>query len=892
MLWRLALAACVLAHLTFAVPVFAAQSVPVSNEEARAWMRYLVPLPRSIVIAGRLAVDPKSVAVYPQSSADIVVNQAARELRESMGLPGGSANPSKPEFSITLQIGGADSAPLQSLRNSDQAYSIISEAGDSGLRIVALAPRGIYYGAKTLQQLIAARRGNGIVEMPVLAVTDWPQLRDRGVWGNDSFQKTRWMADRKMNYQEQIAARWFDNCVPHSGARPGYDLMHIEGPYYGLEPGHAVLHLEQHEASGIFTCFPNLKAVGNAGPGAWCYSQPEAVDVIAAWISDLNNLPYQEDVDVWMSENLKGKGGCKCAQCSLVNRGAMEARTIVAAWKKALQVSGPVGLRILTSEATRPDNQKIVEELQPDPSVKIWHYDSLVTYFVWERPIVDQYLQQWADAGRYLGEVPLLGPTSKCFQPWTCPQFVHYRAQEMKNKNISGVMGYPSPSISFYEFNVEAMAEWSWNPDGRSIREFAESWAVRQGLPDPRKFADWVEALGPVSWDVYGSEYPRGELRGNQNCGPIADALKNGTLQDLGQLKLGTYPAPWGDIRNLAQLNTDVAAAIKALDIAKTMNLPEFYYETLVIHGYITALRALYELKQLVVGGQVALENRAAAANYFYIYVSGLKQAKDALPKWELAAVGTTANNRVGETVTLLNDDISQMTTLASSLGCPISTSSTLVPVTSVPEAKRASDGTFATLGAEVVTSTENGVYIQEVGGPPIGIKLQTSLQLTPGQPAAVMGKLATAGGERVLNATMAVPLASDIGVSPLAVKTSDLGGAAYGRQAAVMEYRYVKENGKWVRKLLPALGLNNLGVLVRVAGRVTSVGPNYFYLDDGARCDDGSGSLGVRVVCGSMGKPAVGQTAIVTGVSSSYQERGYTWRALVLPSPSHIAIL
>lgn len=863
-----------------------AQASPVSASDAAAWAQYLVPLPRSLSISENVQLSPSSVAILPSSHSDIVVNQAIGELRESIGLAKTTPNPANPAFTISLQLGGAESTPIQTLKNSDQAYLIFPEAGNNGLRIVALGVRGLYYGAKTVQQLIAARRGPGVVQMPILTVTDWPELTDRGVWGNDSFARTRWMADRKLNYQEQISARGLDgNCVGYASAKSGYERMYTEGPYYGVEPCHAVLHLEQVAPSNLFTCFPNLKGVGNIDPLVWCYSQPEGPQVLGQWIADLKQLPHSRDVDVWMSENLHGKGGCKCAACSLTNRSALEARVIVAGWKQAMQAVGPMGLRILTSETTRGDNDDIVLELANEPTVKIWQYDSLITYMVREQSIVDSNLRQWAAAGRYLGVCPLISPTSQCWQPWTCPQFVHYRLQEHASKNLSGIMAYPTPGIHCFRFNTEALAEWAWNPSGRSVREFTQSWAVRQGLSDPAKFADWVELLGPVSWDVYGSEFPRGIKRNNKNCGPIATALKNATLQELGQVKLTIYPAPWADIKDVAQFNADVCAAAKALDLAKTMD-PEYYYETLVVHGYVTALRALYELKSLVVGGAVAQDRRALAANYFYIYVSGIKQAKDALPKW-MQAIG--AAESVSDSVALLDGEITQMTQLASELGCPISSSTTLVPVTSIPEAKKAVDGTFASLGSVVVTSDANGSYVQQIGGAPVGIKVQTALSLASGVPVSVLGSMGTVGGERVLNATMVLPLSTAGSAAPLAVKTFDLGGTAFGRQPAVMEYRMVKEDGKWVRRLLPINGLNNVGTLVKVAGKVTAVGADYFYLDDGCRCDDDSGNFGVRVICGSIAKPVVGEMLVLTGISSSYYERGQTWRAIVLPSASSI---
>jgi hypothetical protein len=860
------------------------QVLPVGSDEALWWSRYLVPLPRTLSFSGKIKINATCVAIFAPGQSDIVIDQAVRELREAMGVPADAPNPAYPAFAVTLQIGGPESAPLATLKNSDQSYRILPEPGNSGVRVVALSARGLYYGAKTLQQLIKPRVVGDTIEIPLITVTDWPEFRDRGVWGNDSFARTRWMADRKMNYIEQIAARWFDsNCVGHASAKSGYERMYTEGPYYGVEPCHAILHMDQHAGTGVFSCYPNLIGV-NATYGAWCYSQPDAVNVLAWWISDLKNLPYSQDVDVWMTESIPASEGCKCAQCKLVNRNVLEARTIVAAWKKAMQSAGPMGLRILTSEKTRADNAKIVQELQSEPTVKIWHYDSLLTYMVSEKEIVDSALAQWAASGRYLGEVPLLSAFSTCFQPWTCPQYVHYRMQEFKSKGVSGLLGYPTPGIAYNRFNTEAAAEWSWNPDGRTPREFALSWAVREGLPNPELFADWCEVMGPVSWDVYGSEYPRGILR-NGKCGPIATALKNGTLPALG-VSVGYFPAPWGDIKTVTQFNDDVAAATKGLEIARRMGIPEFYYESLVVHGYITALRALYELKSLVVNGQVAPANRAAAANYFYIYVSGLRQARDAIQKWVDAIGGS--QSLFATSVSVLNDEISQMTQLASELGCPISSEFTLVPAITIPEAKQSPDGTFVSLGSVVVTAKTNGCYIQEAGNIACGLKLQTSAALTLNQPVSVLGRMGTSGDERYVEALMVIPRTSSDKVKPVAIKGRDLGGGAFGLQPAIWEYRQTRSG----RVLAPAQGLNNLGLRVVLAGRVTSQGSTYFYLDDGSGCDDGSGARGVRVICGSLTKPSVGSFVVVTGVSSSYYERGHAWRALVVTLPQDIRVV
>ncbi|MCX6375461.1 MAG: S8 family serine peptidase [Armatimonadetes bacterium] len=63
--------------------------------------------------------------------------------------------------------------------------------------------------------------------------------------------------------------------------------------------------------------------------------------------------------------------------------------------------------------------------------------------------------------------------------------------------------------------------------------------------------------------------------------------------------------------------------------------------------------------------------------------------------------------------------------------------------------------------------------------------------------------------------------------------------------------------------------GLANTGLLVQSWGRVTAVGWNYFYMDDGSRRRDGSGFTGLKVYTGSLARPVEQDYLVVTGISS-----------------------
>jgi hypothetical protein len=636
----------------------------VTSEEARAWIRHVVPLPKRINIAAKRILTPGEAVVVTDSESDLVVAQACRELREALGQ--GNVG-KRAAFTVKLRLGGPEAEKLRTLKNSEQAYTIVPGDANKGLRLVALTPRGLYYAAKTLQQLITARATAGTVEIPIMRVTDWPDMEDRGLWGSDSYLHLRWLADRKMNYIEQISLVGVDeNGRPHAGIKPQHEPLLRDAPKYGIKFVPVVLHLEQVGGRGVFQAYPNLKGK-SPHEGAICYSQPQFVDILAEWIAQFGRLPGVDEVDVWMTENLAQKGGCQCPECKKVDRSVLEARTILAAWKKAKEKIGDVGLRILTSEETEYSNQLVFRELPPD--VKVWYYHSLLTYNTGETPVLwRDYLADYARSGRWLGVCPNLDATVHWTSPFTGADFVHYRMNEFVDKRLSGLIGYATPSILYSRFNVEAAAEWSWNAKGRSPHEFTLSWAVRRGIENPRKFAEWADAVGPVEWDVYGSHWPSGEER--TTPGPSAKRLREGTLPDLGYVLWDAYRLPFGDIKSEEQLNGDVAAAARAVKLANEMGVPEYIHESLVAQGYINSLKALWELKPLVTPNGISEENKRKALRYFRVYLNSLKQVTDELPKWESSVAPKTESLRfTKEPVEVIEGMIEQMKSVAAALG-------------------------------------------------------------------------------------------------------------------------------------------------------------------------------------------------------------------------------
>lgn len=123
-----------------------------------------------------------------------------------------------------------------------------------------------------------------------------------------------------------------------------------------------------------------------------------------------------------------------------------------------------------------------------------------------------------------------------------------------------------------------------------------------------------------------------------------------------------------------------------------------------------------------------------------------------------------------------------------------------------------------------------------------------------------VRGTVMSINGERGLQNTTLTKKGHQNPLAPFAISNRSAGGGRLTLKAGVT-------NG---------FGLNNLGLLVTVYGRVTTYpGWTYFYIDDGSRNFDGSGFIGLKIICGSMTKPAAGSFVRVTGISSCEQPAG-----------------
>lgn len=186
--------------------------------------------------------------------------------------------------------------------------------------------------------------------------------------------------------------------------------------------------------------------------------------------------------------------------------------------------------------------------------------------------------------------------------------------------------------------------------------------------------------------------------------------------------------------------------------------------------------------------------------------------------------------------------------------------------------AKTNRNGGWTALDGKVVTAIlpdEGCIYVSEPNpSPGSGLRVISSgATLHVGDMVNVTGTLTTLlqngySCERVIQYPTVFPLYTTGVVRPLAMNCAAVGGAAVP---------------PYLPGVKDATGTNNIGALVRIAGKVTLLVGSYLYLDDGSQIEDVSGRVGVMVSCPTVPALVPGNIVAVTGIVEGNIPSGWT---------------
>lgn len=503
--WPLLAAALGLA-ITGRVPCLAGSVEGGRAMDQRRWAERVIPLPKELSVDGSAALRADQVLCVREAPESPAVETAVG-LVKAFAL-GRSVDA---EFKVRLALAenapkwiGADALKrLRGLPNADQAYLIAPSTRE--LALVANTPVGLLYAARTLSQLVnlprKARPGTKI-EMPLVRITDWPDLAERGQWGGDANRHQAAMSQWKLNVLEHDSGVGSDD--------QGRPTVTMKAPFVsgaaalGMKVVPFISHLEQLSRYPSIRKRTDIRSKPDPAkplpsdyfPGL-CMSSPATAEIVQGWLGKIAAIDGVTDIMVWLSED---RAPCFCEKCSGKEPFELEVKCIVGAFDEVRKAHPQARLRLLLTQGSYAVNDKVLAAV-PE-GVGVSYYDGGRTYDSSRRPMIYPLLERYARSGRWLGVYPQITHSWRCVFPWTGPQFVRYRAQEFADKRLQCMIGYAVPSNLFHDFNVTAMAEWTWNAHGRRAEEFCRAYALKKGISDPDLFAKWAMLAGEAGWSL------------------------------------------------------------------------------------------------------------------------------------------------------------------------------------------------------------------------------------------------------------------------------------------------------------------------------------------------------------------------------------------------------
>ena len=594
-------------------------------------------------------LHPASIAIRTTSDAGSLADQAVADLCQLFN-DRNDCTPEGDDFIIILALaeeqGGVIDASidvdrLHSLPNNDQAY-IIQPVGRDQLVVVALNGRGLYYGARTLYQLLAATLTAEKIIVPLVKVTDWPDLDERGLWNfPDEANWIPWLASMKLNYGKMATTHLtpVKRGKPNSVTIDREVMLQSRKRAFNYSP--FILHLNFLHDCDLFRAYPELAGKGDGAiTGRYfahkqgnqhrvpCASQPILVDIVTEWMDSIaaqNGL----DISCWLSER---PGQCGCHDCTAVGQFVLEARVFIAAWHRARQQHPDLEIRLFLSTTTLERDWRILAEVPPEIKIERACATGLERVRqhprdLFANPLYDAYARGGGWIASYDAPIGVNGDvdTPEFKIPERSAHRIRDYVAQLRGRGYQGLYGmiaWGTLARQTNGFNIAALAEWTWNGRGRDTREFAAAWATCEGLTDPELFADWCELMGPIEFDVFDSDFPV--------CYSQDQALEmvgQRRRPYLGEGMFRYYSAP-------EAFDEKKAICCQASEIAR--HLPDdCVRETDLVHSYIDLAHRIWQIAELLATSPLDdLRDQEAMSGYLVALQHAGKANTESIRAW------------------------------------------------------------------------------------------------------------------------------------------------------------------------------------------------------------------------------------------------------------------
>lgn len=610
------------------------------NMQKKDILKRIVPMPRNIKISKGVTYEASRIKIE-------MPGERTPPLKTASNILGRFANPGQicPDFIISLRYinrtrDKAIYKKLKNIKNQEQSYAIkpIVEKGVyKSVELLAFNDIGLLYAAVTLSQAVVRNGEESYI--PVLYITDWPEVAYRGQWGGNSHEDMGWTFQYKLNT--------IDGKVFVGTDKKGSAFIDHDQKLYDMAEGYGV---------GIVTTIPHLEGLSKKGfldnkndvlnvpspergsrsdyfPGL-CMSKEATEDMIFGWMEELAKNSCVTKMLVWLSEE---ETRCYCDDCNGGEPYQLETACLLKVYNKLRRKFPDIECGIMLSQGSFKVTDKIAGMLPEN--VSLTYYDGGRTYDSGKYPMILPVLRKYVKKGGKLGVYPQVTHSWRTVFPWTAPAFIKYRCEEFVKVGLDRVIGYAVPSNRYHEFNVMAFAEWLWNPDGRKIDDFISSYAFLNGI-DEAPFKKFINLMEKPAWQLAQSKIM---LRLTYNYPLILRGRVE--LQDHRYEMSELIP-----IKNPRRLIKDTE---KALDIAINMDENCLVYEASCV---LAGLRAYMAITGFIKEIDKKSIDTSKLLRYFTSLKKAAKTMRKSIMQWSELAImdGSVPMRRVIDTSMVL----------------------------------------------------------------------------------------------------------------------------------------------------------------------------------------------------------------------------------------------